>query len=63
MDHVVTNNLKTNKYQSDEAINNQPTFDTNNFDLSSSTSDPLTVVTVSLRGRNKHRATTVAGLI
>ena len=62
MDNVVTNNLKTNKYQINEAINNEPTFDTSNFNLSGGTSDPLPVVTVSLRGGKKRRATTVAGL-
>ena len=37
-------------------------FDTSNFNLSSGTSNPLPVVNVSLRGGNKHRATTVDGL-
>ena len=62
LDHVVTNNLKTTKDQLNEAINNEPTFDTNIFNLSSSTSDPLPVVTVSLWGGKKHRAKNVAVL-
>ena len=45
-DLVVTNNLQTIKYQLNEAINNEPTFDTNSFNLSSGTSNPLPVVTV-----------------
>ena len=44
----MTNNLKTNKYQLNEAINNDPTFDTNNFNLYSGTIYPLPVVTVSI---------------
>ena len=39
LDHVVTDNLKNNKDQSNKAINSQPTFDTSNFILSSGTSD------------------------
>ena len=62
LDHIVTENLKNNKYQINEAINSDPKFDTSNFNLSSGTSNPLLVVTVSIRGGNKHRATTVAGL-
>ena len=60
LDHVVTNNLKKNKDRSNEAINNEPTFDTSNFNLSSSNSNPLPVVTVYLRRINKHRETTVS---
>ena len=37
-------------------------FDHNSFNWSSGTRDPLTVVTVSLRGGKKHRSTTVDGL-
>ena len=48
LDHLMTNNLKTTKDQLNEYINNGPTFDTNSFNLSSGTSNPLTVVTVSL---------------
>ena len=62
MDHVMTNNLMTNKYQLNATINNEPTFDTNSFNLSSSTNDPLTVVTVFLREGKKHGATTADGL-
>ena len=62
MDLLVTNNLNTNKYQSNEAIKSDPTFDTNSLNLSSGTSDPLPVVTVSLRGGKKSRSTKVAGI-
>ena len=55
-------NLNNYKDQNNEAINNYPTFDTSNFNLSSGTSDPLPVVTVSFRGGNKYRATTDASL-
>ena len=48
LDHVVTKNLNTNKDQSNEAINSDPTFDTSNFNLSIGTSDPLPLVTVSI---------------
>ena len=58
----MTNNLKTNKYQSNEAIQNEPMFDTNRFNLSSGTSDTLPVVTVYLWVGNKHRATAIAGI-
>ena len=58
--HIVTNNLKTTKYQLNEAINNDPTFDTNIFNLSSGTSNPLPVLTVSIWQGKKHRATTVS---
>ena len=45
LDHVLTSNLKTNKDQSNEAINSDPTLDTSNFNLSSGNSDPFPVVT------------------
>ena len=61
--HVVTNNLNNNKYQSNESINSDLKFDTSNFNLSSVNSNPLPVVTISLRGGNKHRAMTVASII
>ena len=61
LDHVATSNLKKNKDQSNEAINNEPTFDTNSFNLSGGTSDPLPLVTVSPKGGKKHRATTISG--
>ena len=48
LDHIVTKNLKTTKYQLNEAIDNELAFDTNGFNLYSGTSNPLTVVTVSL---------------
>ena len=59
MDHVVTNKLKTTKDQLNQAINSDTTFDTNSFNLSSGTRNPLAVVTVSLLGGNKHIANTV----
>ena len=62
LDHVVTDNIKTNKYQSYYAIYNVLMFDTNSFNLSSGTRHPLPVVTVTLQGSKKHRATTVACL-
>ena len=49
LDHVVTNKLNTTKDQNIEAINNDLTFDTNSFNLSSGNTDPLQVVTVSLQ--------------
>ena len=55
-------NLKNYKDQSNEAINSDPKFDNSSFNLYSGTSDPLPVVTVFLRGGNKHRETIVAGL-
>ena len=48
LDNVVTDNLNKNKGKINEAINNEPTFGTSSFNLSSGTSDPLPVVTVSL---------------
>ena len=62
LDHIVTENLKNYKDQGNEAINSKPEFDTSIFNLSSGNSDPLPVVTVSLRGLKKHRSTTVAGI-
>ena len=62
LDHLVTDNLNNYKYQSNEAINSGPTFDNSSSNLSSGTSDPLPVVTVSLQGVKKHRETTVAGI-
>ena len=62
LDHVVTRNLKTNKDQSNEAINNETTFDTSNFNLSRDNSNPLPVVTVSLQVGKKNRATNIAGI-
>ena len=54
MDHVVTNNLKTNKDQLNEAINNEPIFHTNIFDISSGTIEFLILVTVFLLRGKKH---------
>ena len=61
LDHILTNNIKTNKNQRNDAIKNDPKF-YNTFNLSSGNNDPLTVVTVSLQGGKKKRATTVACL-
>ena len=57
----MNNNIRINKYQRNDAIENEPKFD-NSFSLSSGTKDLLTVVTASLQVGKKHRATTVAGL-
>ena len=55
--------IKTkSKDQLNDAIYNEPKFDTNSFNLSIRTRDPLPVVTVGLQGVKKHRETTVAGL-
>ena len=58
----MTNNLKTTKDQLNEYINNGPTFDTNSFNLSSGTSNPLPVVTISFQVGKKHVSENVAGL-
>ena len=62
LDHLVTKNFKNNKYRSNDSINSEPAFDISNFNLSIGTSNPLTLITVSLRGAKKHRVTTVSGL-
>ena len=62
LDHLVTDNLNNYKDQSNEVINSELTFDTSDFNSSSGNSNPLPVVTVSLRGVKKHRATAVASL-
>ena len=62
LDHVVTDNIKTNTYQLNEDIYNDPTFDTSSFNSSSGTRYPLLVVTVTLQVSKKHMATTVAEL-
>ena len=49
----MTDNIKTNKNQCNDTIENEPKFD-NNFNLSSGTKDPLTLVTVSLKGGKKY---------
>ena len=58
----MTNNIKDYNDQNNEAIDNELTLDNSSFILSSDTSDHLPVVTVSLRGGKKHRATIVDGL-
>ena len=58
----MTNNIKTNKYRHNDAINNDSTFDTNIFNLSIGNKYTLPVVPVSLQGVKEHRARTVAGL-
>ena len=58
----MTNKLNNYNYKNNEAIDNEPTLDNSSFSLYSGTSDPLPVVTVSLRGGKKHRATIVAGI-
>ena len=62
LDHVVNNNINTNKDQPNEAIYNETTFDNISFNPSRGTRDPLPVVTVTLRGGKKYIATDVAGL-
>ena len=62
MDHVVNDNIKTNKDQHNDAIYNETTFDTNSFNLSSETKYPISGVIVILRGGKKHKSTTVDGL-
>ena len=62
MDYLVTKNLNHYKYNSNEAINSEHTFDTSGFNLSSGTRDLLPVVTDFLLEAKKHRATTVAGI-
>ena len=49
LDHVVTDNLKNYKDQSNEVVSSDPTFGTSGFNLFSSTSEPLPLVTVYLR--------------
>ena len=57
----MTDNIKINKYQRNDAIEDEPNFD-NSFNLSRVTKDPRPVVTASLLGGKKLRATTIAGL-
>ena len=63
LDQVLTNNMKTNKYQPNDAIYNDLTFDTSRFNLSIGNIEFLPVVTVTPRGGKKHRATIFSGLI
>ena len=60
-DYIVTSNVK-NKNQCDGTIEYDPEID-NKFSLSSGNKDHLKVVTVSLRGGKKHRATIISILI
>ena len=62
MDHVVTDKLNNYKDHINESINSDPKFDAGSFNLSSGTSNPLPVLTVSLLRGKKSRETTVAGL-
>ena len=48
LDHLVTNNLKNDNYQNNGDFDNDPTLDNSSFSLPSGTSEPLSVVTVSL---------------
>ena len=62
LDKVVIEYIKTNKYQLNEAIYNEPMFDTDSFNASSGTMDQLPVVSVTLREGNKHIATAIDGI-
>ena len=62
LDHVVTNNIKTNKDHIIDAIYDETVFNTNSFNSSIGTRDPLPVVTSNLLVFNQHRVTTVAAL-
>ena len=57
--HIVNNNIKTNKNQRNDAIENEPKFD-HTFILSGCTKDPVPVVTVILQVGKKQRAMTVS---
>ena len=56
----MTNNIRDYNDQYNDAIDNEPTLDNSSFNLSRGTRYPLPVVTVSLRGGKKHRATLAA---
>ena len=58
----MTNNIRDYNDQYNDTIDNEPTLDNSNLNLSNDTRETLPVVTVSLRGGKKHRATVVAGL-
>ena len=60
---VVTNNIKTNKYQHSDSIDIDPKFDSKSFDLYIGTRDPLPVVNFRIWGGKEHRAMNVAVLI
>ena len=51
----MTDKIKKNKNQHNDAIEYEPKFD-NKFSLSSGTKDPLLLITVSLRGYKKQKA-------
>ena len=61
MDHTVNDNIKTNKDQRNDAIENYPKFD-NRFNLSNRTKYPPPVVTVIIPGGKKQIEMTVASL-
>ena len=61
MDHVVTDNIKTNKDQHNDAIENDQKFD-NIFNLSSGTKYPIPLVTLSLKGGKKPIANSVSDI-
>ena len=58
----MTNNIKYYNGKYNYAIDNEPTLDNSSSSLSRGTRYPLPVVTVSLQGGKKHRATIVAGI-
>ena len=62
MDHILTENIKANKYQHNDAIENETTFDTNSFNLSSRTKHPLQLLTVRILGGKKYRSANVDGI-
>ena len=62
LDYAVNDSIKTNKDRRNDSIENDPKFDYC-FNLSSGTTYPLPVATVSPRKGKKNRATNVAGLI
>ena len=49
LNNILTDNIKTNKYQHNDVIDNELKFDNNSFNLSSGTRYPLPVVTVSIK--------------
>ena len=60
MDNELTDIINKDKDQHNDAIGNDPRLDSS-FNLSKGNKEHLPVVTVSLRGGKKHRATTIAG--
>ena len=61
LDNVLTDNIKTNKNQHKDTIENETKFD-NTFILYSGDKDPLPVVTISLQGGRKRIETAVTGI-